>query len=103
MPSRPQAAARCGTQSVSLSQVLGQNGEPTGFAASNVVTATVDVERAGAVIDGAVEAGANQVNGPTMSVADQGEALPAGAEGGRGRCPPRAERSPPRPAARSAR
>jgi uncharacterized protein len=59
-----------GTQTVSLSQVLGQNGEPTGFAASNVVTATVDVDRAGAVIDAAVEAGANQVGGPTMSVAD---------------------------------
>lgn len=62
-----------GTQSVSLSQVLGQNGEPSGFAASNVVSATVDVERAGAVIDAAVDAGANQVNGPMMSVADQGK------------------------------
>ena len=62
-----------GTQSVSLSQVLGQNGEPSGFAASNVVSATVDVDRAGAVIDAAVDAGANQVNGPTMSVADQGK------------------------------
>ena len=61
------------TESVSLSQVLGQNGEPTGFAASNAVSATVDVDRAGAVIDAAVNAGANQVNGPTMSVADQGK------------------------------
>lgn len=58
------------TQSVSLSQVLGQNGEPAGFAASNLVSATVDVDRAGAAIDAAVDAGANQVNGPTMSVAD---------------------------------
>jgi uncharacterized protein YggE len=62
-----------GTQSVSLSQVLGQNGEPTGFAASNVVSATVDVDKAGAVIDAAVGAGANQVSGPALSVADQGE------------------------------
>ena len=62
-----------GTQSVSLSQVLGPNGEPAGFAASNVVSAIVDVDRAGAVIDAAVDAGANQVNGPTMSVADQGK------------------------------
>jgi hypothetical protein len=62
-----------GTQSVSLSQVLGQNGEPNGFAASNVVSATVDIERAGAVIDAAVGAGANQVNGPAMSVADEGK------------------------------
>ena len=61
------------TQSVSLSQVLGQTGEPAGFAASNIVSATVDVDRAGAVIDAAVDAGANQVNGPTMSVADQGK------------------------------
>jgi uncharacterized protein YggE len=62
-----------GTQSVSLSQVLGQNGEPSGFAASNVVSATVDVDRAGSVIDAAVDAGANQVNGPMMSVADVGK------------------------------
>ena len=61
-----------GTQSVSLSQVFTNNGEPSGFAASNVVTATIDLDRAGALIDAAVEAGANQVNGPTMSVADQG-------------------------------
>ncbi len=62
-----------GTQSVSLSQVLGQNGNPAGFAASNVVSVTVDVDRAGGVIDAAVDAGANQVNGPTMSVADVGK------------------------------
>ena len=61
-----------GTQSVSLSQVFGPTGgDPTGFAASNVVSATIDVDKAGAVIDAAVGAGANQVNGPTMSVADQ--------------------------------
>jgi uncharacterized protein YggE len=60
-----------GTQSVSLSQVFGPNGDPTGFGASNVVSATVDLDRAGAVIDAAVGAGANQVNGPTLSVADQ--------------------------------
>jgi len=61
-----------GTQSVSLSQVLGQNGETSGFEATNTVSATVDLGRAGALIDAAVEAGANQVSGPTMSVADQG-------------------------------
>jgi uncharacterized protein YggE len=59
-----------GTQSVSLSQMLAENGEPSGFAASNVVSATVDLDRAGSVIDAAVDAGANQVNGPMMSVAD---------------------------------
>jgi len=61
------------TQSVSLSQVLGQSGEPAGFAASNVVSATVEVDRAGAVIDAAVDAGANQVNGPVMSASDVGK------------------------------
>jgi hypothetical protein len=62
-----------GTQSVSLLQVFGANNEPSGFAASNVVSAVVDLDRAGAVIDAAVAAGANQVNGPAMSVADQGK------------------------------
>jgi len=61
-----------GTLTVSVSQVLGDNGEQTGFSASNAVTATTDVNRAGALIDAAVEAGANQVNGPDLSVADQG-------------------------------
>jgi len=61
-----------GTLSVSVSQVLGSNGEQNGFAASNAVTTTTDVGRAGALIDAAVDAGANQVNGPGMSVADQG-------------------------------
>lgn len=61
-----------GTLSVSLSQVLGDNAEANGFAASNTVTAGTDVGRAGALIDAAVEAGANQVNGPGLSVADQG-------------------------------
>lgn len=59
------------TQSVSLSPVLGENSAVTGYAAANVVTATVDVGRAGAVIDAAVEAGANQVWGPSLSSTDQ--------------------------------
>ena len=61
-----------GTQSVSVSQSFDQNGAPNGFAASNAVSATVDVDRAGALIDAAVAAGANQVNGPSLSLADQG-------------------------------
>jgi uncharacterized protein YggE len=61
-----------GTLTVSVSQVLGDNGEQAGFAASNAVTATTDVARAGALIDAAVDAGANQVAGPGLSVADQG-------------------------------
>ena len=61
-----------GTQSVSVSQSFDQNGAPNGFAASNAVSATVDVDRAGALIDAAVAAGANQVNGPSLSLADLG-------------------------------
>ncbi len=59
------------TQSVNLSQAFGPDGAPNGFAASNVVTATVGLDRVGGLIDAAVEAGANQVNGPSLGVADQ--------------------------------
>jgi uncharacterized protein YggE len=59
------------TQSVSLSQAFGPNGDPAGFAAANVVTATTDAGRAGALIDAAVGAGATQVSGPSLSVADR--------------------------------
>jgi len=65
-------ATQVGTLSVSVSQSLDQSGQPNGFAASNAVTATIGVDRAGALIDAAVGAGANQVNGPSLSVADQG-------------------------------
>jgi len=61
------------TQSVWLSSVYGDNG-PQGFSATNTVTATIEVGKAGALIDAAVAAGANQVSGPSMSAADQ-EAL----------------------------
>lgn len=60
-----------GTQSVSLSRAYGPDGEPAGFAASNVVTASVGLDRVGSLIDAAVEAGANQVSGPSLAVADQ--------------------------------
>ena len=62
---------RVTTQSVSLSQAFGPNGEPTGFAASNIISTTIDLDRVGGVIDAAVEAGANQVNGPALGVADR--------------------------------
>jgi len=58
------------TQSVNLSQAFGPDGAPNGFAASNVVTATAGLDRVGGLIDAAVEAGANQVNGPSLGVAD---------------------------------
>lgn len=60
-----------GTQSVSLSQVLGRDNQIIGFAAVNSVSATIDLEKAGALIDAAVGAGANQVYGPSLAVSDQ--------------------------------
>jgi uncharacterized protein YggE len=58
------------TQSVWLSSVYGENG-PQGFSATNTVTTSVEVGKAGSLIDAAVAAGANQVSGPSMSAADQ--------------------------------
>ena len=61
------------TQSVSLSPIADESGTVTSYAASNVVTATVDLARAGAVIDVAVAAGANQVWGPSITASDERE------------------------------
>jgi uncharacterized protein YggE len=64
------------TQSVGLSPRYGQtpeggSGEVQGFTASNSVSATLtQVGRAGAVIDAAVDAGANQVSGPSLTHAN---------------------------------
>ena len=60
-------------QSVWLSSVYGEKG-PQGFSATNTVTTTIEVGKAGSLIDAAVAAGANQVSGPSMSADDQ-EAL----------------------------
>ena len=45
-------------------------GTTSGYSASNSVSATIGVARAGELIDTAVAAGANQVSGPDMSAAD---------------------------------
>jgi uncharacterized protein len=60
------------TQSVSLSPRTSQDGETIlGYTASNTVSATAkDINRAGAVVDAAVQAGANQVFGPTLTRSD---------------------------------
>ncbi len=58
------------TQSVSLSPTYGDTGQLTGYAASNTVSATVTFGAAGATIDAAVAAGANQVYGPSPLVGD---------------------------------
>lgn len=63
-----QAGAReLTTQWVSVYPVSGENGAIDGYSASNSVSAVSDVGDAPALIDAAVEAGANQVSGPGMS------------------------------------
>lgn len=62
------------TQSVSLSPTYGNSAQLQGYSASNTVSATVAFASAGTTIDAAVEAGANQVNGPSP-LADDAETL----------------------------
>jgi uncharacterized protein YggE len=60
------------TQYVSLSPRYGDEMSVLGYVATNTVTATVEqIAKAGAVIDAAVEAGANQVSGPSLFLEDQ--------------------------------
>lgn len=62
------------TQYVSLSPRLNEQTEVQGYVATNSVSATIkQLGRAGAVIDAAVNAGANQVYGPSLSRGDQSE------------------------------
>jgi uncharacterized protein YggE len=62
------------TQSVSLSPRYNEQNEVQAFVATNTVSATIkEIGRAGALIDAAVDAGANQVYGPSLSTSDQGE------------------------------
>ena len=62
------------TQYVSLSPRLGEQNEVQAYVATNSVSVTIkQLARAGAVIDAAVDAGANQVYGPTLSRGDQSD------------------------------
>jgi hypothetical protein len=62
------------TQYVSLSPRLGAQNDVEAYVATNSVSATIkQLARAGAVIDAAVEAGANQVYGPSLSRGDQSD------------------------------
>ncbi len=62
------------TQYVSLSPQYNDKSEAQGFVATNTVSVTIkDLAKAGAVIDAAVNAGANQVYGPSLSRGDQDE------------------------------
>ena len=58
------------TQWVSVYPVSSEQGAVDGYSASNSVSATADVDDAAALIDAAVEAGANQVSGPGLGRAD---------------------------------
>jgi len=61
------------TLSVSMSPITSEDGQDiVGYGASNSVTATIaNVGRAGEVVDAAVAAGANEVDGPSLTVSDQ--------------------------------
>lgn len=67
------AAGDIRTQQVSVYPRYSENGQTiVGFTATNSVTATIrDVSKAGAVVEAAVKAGANQVYGPTFSISNQ--------------------------------
>jgi uncharacterized protein YggE len=55
------------TRWVSVYPVTNDTGAVDGYAASNSVSATADVDDAAALIDAAAEAGANQISGPGLS------------------------------------
>jgi uncharacterized protein YggE len=62
------------TQSVSLSPRYDEQNQVQGFVATNSVVATIkEIAKAGALIDAAVDAGANQVYGPSLARGDQGQ------------------------------
>jgi uncharacterized protein YggE len=67
---RRSGARELATQYVSVYPVSGENGTITGYSASNSVSAVADVGDAPAVVDAAVEAGANQISGPSMSASN---------------------------------
>jgi uncharacterized protein YggE len=58
------------TQTVSLQTAFDDQGQPNGFVATNVASATTSLDRAGALIDAAVDAGANAIYGPSLERSD---------------------------------
>src|SRR5579862_6003435 len=60
------------TTSVSLWPQTSSNGERiTGYQASNDVNVTAPIKQSGSLVDAAVGAGANNVDGPNLAVGDQ--------------------------------
>jgi uncharacterized protein YggE len=59
------------TQQVSLYPTTDPQGKVTGYTAQNTVSAKAKIAGAGALIDAAVGAGANTVDGPSLAISDQ--------------------------------
>ena len=59
------------TQQVSLYPQTDPQGKVTGFVAQNTVTAKAKIAAAGALVDAAVAAGANTVDGPVLALSDR--------------------------------
>jgi len=59
------------TEQVSLYPSTDQQGKITGYTAQNTVSAKAKIAGAGALIDAAVGAGANTVDGPSLAISDQ--------------------------------
>jgi uncharacterized protein YggE len=59
------------TQQVSLYPQTNDQNQVTAYVADNSVSAKTKTARAGALIDAAVAAGANTVNGPTLDISDR--------------------------------
>lgn len=59
------------TQQVSLFPQNDEQGKVTGYSAQNTVSAKSDIAGAGALVDAAVAAGANTVDGPSLTLSDE--------------------------------
>src|SRR5919198_416909 len=59
------------TQQVSLYPQTDEQGKVTGYVAQNTISAKAKIPDAGGLVDAAVGAGANTVDGPTLSISDQ--------------------------------
>ena len=59
------------TQQVSLFPQTDEQGKVTGYSAQNTVSAKSKIAGAGALVDAAVGAGANTVDGPSLTLSDE--------------------------------
>ena len=67
---RDAGAKELQTEYVSVWPISGAGDAITGYAASNTVSATIAVERAGDLVDAGTAAGANDVSGPGLTESD---------------------------------